>query len=68
LTTGITFNGYTGLQNNFKAWNTIPMEITSSLRWWAFKQVLLKSDLYVFGGVIIYSKAIKAKPLMAAPI
>lgn len=50
LTTGLTFNGYTGLQNNLKAWNTIPMEITSSLRWWAFKQVLLKSDLYVFGG------------------
>lgn len=50
LTAGLTFNGYTGLQRNAKAWNTVPMEITSSLRWWAFKQVLIKSDLFVFGG------------------
>jgi hypothetical protein len=50
LTTGLTLNGYTGFNNNGKAWNTIPMELTSSLRWWAFKQVLLKGDFYMFGG------------------
>jgi hypothetical protein len=50
LTAGLTFNGYTGMQRNAKAWSTVPMEITSSLRWWAFKQVLIKSDLYVFAG------------------
>ena len=50
LTAGLTFNGYTGLQTNAKAWNTVPMEFNSSLRWWAFKQVLLKADLYAFGG------------------
>jgi hypothetical protein len=50
LTAGVTFNGYTGLQNNPRAWNTVPMEITGSLRWWAFKQVMLKCDLYAFGG------------------
>ncbi|MBL0146222.1 MAG: hypothetical protein IPP48_11045 [Chitinophagaceae bacterium] len=38
------------MQSNAKAWNTVPMEITGSLRWWAFKQVLLKADLYAFGG------------------
>lgn len=50
LTGGITFNGYTGMVINNKAWNTLPMEINGSFRWWAFKQVLLKSDIYVFGG------------------
>jgi len=50
LTTGLTLNGYTGFNNNNKAWNTVPLELTSSLRWWAFKQVLLKADLYAFGG------------------
>ena len=50
LTAGISFNGYTGMKDNYKAWNTLPMEINGSFRWWAFKQVLLKSDIYVFGG------------------
>ncbi len=50
LTTGLTLNGYTGFNNNSKAWNTVPVELTSSLRWWAFKQVLLKGDFYLFGG------------------
>lgn len=49
VTAGVTFNGYTGMQNNAKAWHTIPMEFTSSLRWWAFKQVMLKADFYAFG-------------------
>jgi hypothetical protein len=48
VTTGLTLNGYTGFVN--KAWNTVPMELNASLRWWAFKQVLLKSDFYAFGG------------------
>lgn len=50
VTAGLTFNGYTGMKSNAKAWNTIPMEFTSSLRWWALKQVLLKADFYAFGG------------------
>lgn len=49
-TAGITFNGYTRMKDNAKAWNTIPMEFTGSLRWWAFKQVMLKADFYAFGG------------------
>ncbi len=50
LNAGITFNGYTGMTNNAKAWNTVPLELNASMRWWAFKQVLLKADLYSFGG------------------
>jgi hypothetical protein len=49
-TAGITFNGYTGMKSNAKAWNTIPMEFNAAVRWWAFKQVLLKADFYAFGG------------------
>ena len=47
---GITFNGYTGMQKNKRAWNTIPMEANASLRWKAFKRLLIKSDFYLFAG------------------
>lgn len=50
LTGGVTFNGYTGMQRNARAWHTIPMEFTSSLRWWAFDRLLLKGDFYFFNG------------------
>jgi hypothetical protein len=61
LTAGLTLNGYTGFNNNSKAWNTVPMEFTSSLRWWAFKQVLLKGDFYMFGGGNYIAKANSTK-------
>ena len=50
VTAGLTLNGYTGMRDNAKAWNTVPIEFTTSLRWWAFKQVMLKGDFYAFGG------------------
>jgi hypothetical protein len=50
LTAGLTFNGYTAFNNNGKAWNTVPMELTGALRWHAYKQVLIKADFYMFGG------------------
>ena len=50
ITAGVTFNGYTGMQNNAKAWHTVPMEFTSSLRWWAFEKLMLKGDFYLFAG------------------
>jgi hypothetical protein len=61
LTTGLTLNGYTGFNNNTHAWNTVPMELNASLRWWAFKQVLLKSDFYMFGGGDYITKGNVAK-------
>ena len=48
VTGGLTFNGYNGMKDNERAWGTIPVEINGSLRWWAFKQVLLKSDFWAF--------------------
>lgn len=50
FTAGLNLNGYTNLHDNRKAWHTIPMEFTSALRWWAFDKLLLKADLYLFGG------------------
>lgn len=50
FTAGLTLNGYTNLKDNAKAWHTIPMEFTSSLRWWAFQRFMFKADLYLFGG------------------
>jgi hypothetical protein len=37
------------MRDNAKAWNTVPMEMNASLRWWASKQILLKADYYMFG-------------------
>ncbi len=54
ITGGLTFNGYNGMKDNDRAWGTIPLEINASLRWWAFKQVLLKGDLHTFSGGAFY--------------
>ncbi len=55
-TAGITFNGYTGMKDNERAWGTIPVEVNASLRWWAFKQVMIKGDFTAFrGGPVLLS-------------
>lgn len=61
VSAGITYNGYVGMKKNAKAWNTIPLEFTSSLRWWAFKQVLLKADFYAYSGSFYLDKGNIAK-------
>ena len=61
VSAGITYNGYVGMKRNAKAWNTIPLEFTSSLRWWAFKQVLLKADFYTYSGSFYLAKGNVAK-------
>lgn len=50
VTGGLTFNGYTGMKDNDKAWGTIPLEVSASLRWWAFKQLMVKGDFRAFTG------------------
>ena len=51
LTAGLDLNTYTGLSNNANAWGLIPVQLTGSFRWNAFKQVLLKADVFTFSGV-----------------
>ncbi len=50
VTAAVNFNGFTGMKDNAKAWHTVPMDFTASMRWWAFQKLLLKSDFYLFAG------------------
>ena len=51
LTTAADINTYAGLHTNDEAWHLIPIQLTSSFRWHAFKQVLIKGDLLAFSKV-----------------
>jgi hypothetical protein len=46
----LDMNSYTGLRDNKKAWGLYPLKFTGSLRWYAFKELLLKGDLIAFSG------------------
>lgn len=50
LTAGLDLNTYTGLHDNAKAWGLFPLKVNGSLRWNAFKQVLIKGDIFAFSG------------------
>lgn len=50
LTAALDLNTYTGMHDNAKAWGLFPLKFTSSFRWNAFKQLLLKGDLFAFSG------------------
>jgi hypothetical protein len=66
LTGGVNFNGYASFTDNAKAFHTIPVELTGSLRWWALKTVLIKSDVRFFDGINYLAKGNLAIPLKAA--
>lgn len=50
LTAALDVNTYSGLKDNANAWHMIPVQLTGSFRWNAFKQVLFKADLFTFSG------------------
>jgi len=50
LTAGLDLNTYTGLLDNAAAWELFPLKVTGSLRWNAFREVLLKADIAAFSG------------------
>ncbi len=50
FTAALDLNTYTGLLDNAKAWELFPLKLTGSLRWNAFKQVLIKADIAAFSG------------------
>lgn len=50
LTAGLDLNTYTGLKDNTNAWGLFPLKLNGSFRWNAFKQVLIKGDLFAFSG------------------
>lgn len=50
ITGALDLNTYTGLHDNSRAWGLIPLKLTGSFRWNAFKQVLFKGDILAFSG------------------
>jgi hypothetical protein len=50
LISGLTFNQYTGLTSNAKAWGMLPLELKTNLRLQVIKDLWLKSDLFAWSG------------------
>lgn len=48
--TSLSFNQYTGLQNNAKAWGLLPLEFNTALRLQVIKDLWLKGDLFAWSG------------------
>ncbi len=50
LITSLSFNQYTGLKNNAKAWGLLPLELNTALRLQVIKDLWLKGDLFAWSG------------------
>lgn len=50
VTAGLDLNTYGGLLDNTRAWGLFPLKVNGSIRWNAFKQLLVKGDLIAFSG------------------
>ncbi len=61
ITAAVDLNNYGGTVDNEKPWHLIPVELTGSFRWNAFRQVLLKGDLHTFSGAKAKLKGNKVK-------
>ncbi len=48
--TSLSFNQYTGLQDQKKAWGLLPLELNTALRLQVIKDLWLKGDLFVWNG------------------
>ncbi len=47
---GFTFNSFTKLRNELKAWGMIPVEFNAGLHWQIIKDLRLKSELWAWDG------------------
>ncbi len=50
LITGLTFNQYSGLKDNAKAWGLTPLELKATMRIQVIKDLWLKTDLFAWTG------------------
>lgn len=50
LITSLSFNQYTGLKDNEKAWGLLPLELNTALRIQVIKDLWLKGDLFAWSG------------------
>jgi hypothetical protein len=63
---GATFNQYSSLEANEKAWGLLPVELNGSLRWQIVKDFLVKSDLYFWDGARYRNKLGESQKLKPA--
>lgn len=66
LIAGASFNQYSNLQDNSKAWGLLPLEINSALRWQVLKDVLVKGDVFFWDGAQYRNKELGAQKLQPA--
>lgn len=66
LITGLTFNQFTGFQDQEKAWGLIPLELKAAMRLQVIKDLWLKTDLYAFSGAQYLKKGNIADRLTGA--
>ncbi|MEO8116637.1 MAG: hypothetical protein ABI653_03240, partial [Bacteroidota bacterium] len=50
LLASATFNQYSGLEINDKAWGLVPLQLSGTLRWQVFKDFLVKGDVFFWDG------------------
>jgi hypothetical protein len=50
IITSLSFNQFTGLKDNQKAWGMLPLELNTALRMQIIKDLWLKGDLFAWGG------------------
>ena len=50
IITGLTFNQFSGLQDNAKAYGLIPLELKAAMRLQIIKDLWLKTDLFAWDG------------------
>ncbi len=60
LTAGATFNQYSSLQVNTKAWGLVPLEVNGSLKWKLMKDLQLKAEAFLWDGAPYLDKASQA--------
>lgn len=60
---GFSYNQYTNLQDNAKAWGLLPLELNGSLRWQVLKDFMFKSDIFFWDGAQYRNKAMGAQKL-----
>ncbi len=66
LLAGLTFNQYSALKDNEKAWGLLPLELNSSLRWQVLKDFLVKGDIYFWDGPQYRNKSLQSQKLKPA--
>jgi hypothetical protein len=56
FSSGITFNNFTNVEGQAKAWGLLPVELNGTLRWKILKDLYFKTDLYAWDGAAYRSK------------